>query len=79
MKPERNSLRIYGITRSKGKMYELGVPEESHIALPKGSEPEKLFPLTIGTLGDFAAEISSLGESENTNGAVIPEELGGCK
>ena len=36
-------------------MYELGLPEALHIAVPAGSEPQELFILTIGTLGDVAA------------------------
>lgn len=57
MRPESNSRRLFGITRSKGKMYELGIPVESHIAVPEGSNPEELFLLTVGTLGDTAAEV----------------------
>lgn len=55
MKPEFNSRRYFGITRSKGKMYELGLPEESHIAVPDDVEPAALFPLSIGILVDAAA------------------------
>lgn len=58
MKPESNSLRYFGITRSKGKMYELGLPEESHIAVPDGVEPAALFPLSIGTLVDASAALN---------------------
>jgi len=58
MKPEFNSRRLFGITRSKGKMFELGLPEALHIAIPAGSEPQELFVLTIGTLGDVAAILS---------------------
>ena len=43
MRPEFNSRRYLGITRSKGKMYELGLPEETHIAVPAGVEPAALF------------------------------------
>lgn len=57
MRHSRESQRLYGITRSKGKMFELDVPVESHIAIPPGSVPEKLFLLTVGTLGDCAAQI----------------------
>ncbi len=55
MKPEFNSRRYFGITRSKGKMYELGLPEDSHIAVPEDVEPAAMFPLSIGTLVDAAA------------------------
>jgi superfamily II DNA/RNA helicase len=58
MKPEVNSRRYFGITRSKGKMYELGLPEESHIAVPEGVEPAALFPMSIGTLVDAAAALN---------------------
>lgn len=58
MKPELNSRRLFGITRAKGKMFEFGIPEVSHIAVPAGSEPQELFILTVGTLGDVAAMLS---------------------
>ena len=55
MKPEFNSKRLFGITRSKGKMYELEIPENLHISIPDNSNPEELLILTIGILGDAAA------------------------
>ena len=58
MKPEFNSRRLFGITRSKGKMYELNLAEELHIAVPENSEPRELFLLAVGTLGDVAATLS---------------------
>lgn len=61
MKPENSSNIRLAITRSKGKMYEYNVPEESHIAIT--SNPEELFLLTIGLLGDVSAYINS----ENTD------------
>lgn len=67
MRPEFNSRRLFGITRSKGKMYELGLPKAQQIAVPQGSEPQELFVLTVGTLGDVAATLS---EVENI--AVAP-------
>lgn len=60
MKPERNSERLLGITRSKAKMYEYHVPIEDHIDLK--ADPARLFTLTIGLLGDLAAEINSKNE-----------------
>jgi hypothetical protein len=42
MKPEFNSKRLFGITRSKGKMYELDVPENLHISIAEQSNPEEL-------------------------------------
>lgn len=76
MKPEFNSRRLYGITRSKGKMYELSLPEELHIAIPENSEPRELFLLAIATLGDVAAK---LGDADDVDVPLPPtdiEELG---
>lgn len=70
MKPEFNSRRYFGITRSKGKMYELGLPEESHIAVPEGVEPAALFPLSIGTLVDASA---TLNDAEDVQGGLADE------
>lgn len=69
MRPEFNSRRLFGITRSKGKMYELGVPETFHLAVPAKSEPQELFLLTVGTLGDVAA---SLCDTENIQVPLAP-------
>ena len=69
MKPESNSRRLFGITRSKGKMYELGLSEELHIAVPANSEPQELFLLTVGTLGDVAATLS---DAENIDLPLPP-------
>ena len=52
MRPEFNSRRLLGITRSKAKMYEYHVPEEEHIAIPR--DPARLFSLAIGLLGDLS-------------------------
>lgn len=65
MKPESNSRRYFGITRSKGKMYELGLPEKSHIALPDGVEPAALFPLSIGTLVDASAALNDAADVQS--------------
>lgn len=76
MRPEFNSRRLYGITRSKGKMYELNLPEELHIAVPENSEPRELFLLAIATLGDAAA---TLGDVDDVGIPLPPtaiEELG---
>ena len=73
MRPESNSRRLFGITRSKGKMYELGIPVESHIAVPEGSNPEELFLLAVGTLGDTAAEVS---DSEDAGHQFEADTLG---
>lgn len=69
MTPERNSIRLFGITRSKGKMYEFGLPEEDHIAIPEGSEPAELLLLTVGNLGDAAVQYF---EADNDNDDSIP-------
>jgi hypothetical protein len=75
MKPEYNSRRLFGITRSKGKMYELGLPEASHIAIPLHDKPEALFVLTLGTLGDAAAELNNLAETNAPTPVLAAEEL----
>ena len=54
MRPEDGSYRLLGVTRSKAKMYEFDVPLEHHIKIVQ--DPAKLFPLSIGLLGDFAAQ-----------------------
>jgi POLQ-like helicase len=58
MKPEARSQRLLSITQSKAKMYEYNVPLDDHIEIPAGTNPDKLFPLTIGLLGDIAARIN---------------------
>jgi len=57
MKPEQESLRYLGITLSKAKMYEYGVPERYHIKILQ--DPALLFALAIGLLGDLAARTNS--------------------
>ncbi len=65
MKPEQKSQLLLGVTRSKAKMLEYGVPEEHHIQITQ--DPAKLFTLSIGILGD-------LGAHSNRND-ISPEEL----
>ena len=72
MRPEFNSRRLFGITRSKGKMYELGLSKAMHIAVPANSEPQELFLLTVGTLGDAAATLS---EAKNIDVPLPPETM----
>jgi len=55
MKPEENSRHLLSITQSKAKMYEYDVPIEDHISIPRN--PANLFPLTVGMVGDVAANI----------------------
>ena len=75
MRPEARSRRLFGITRSKGKMYEFGVPLESHIAVPEGSSPEDVFPLSVATLGDAAAEVCNSEGLEHQFTTAIAEDL----
>ncbi len=56
MKPKRKSRLLLGVTRSKAKMLEYGVPEEHHIKITQN--PAKLFTISIGLLGDLAAAIN---------------------
>jgi replicative superfamily II helicase len=56
MKPERNSENLLSITRSKAKMIEYNVPEEYQQIKIK-TNPAKLFPLTIGLLGDYSHRV----------------------
>ena len=56
MKPEQKSKLLLGVTRTKAKMLEYGVPEEHHITLTQ--DPAKLFTISIGLLGDIAAAIN---------------------
>lgn len=72
MKPDFASRRVFGITRSKGKMYEFGLPESSHLALPQDVEPSALFPLTVGTLADVAAIFN---DAENPDIPLPPNTM----
>ena len=56
MRPEQRSQLLLGVTRSKAKMLEYGVPAEHHIKITQ--DPAKLFTISIGMLGDLAAEIN---------------------
>jgi len=76
MKPEFNSRRYFGITRSKGKMYELGLPEESHIAVPEGVEPAALFPLSIGTLVDASAALNDATDVQGGLAEDLRDDIG---
>lgn len=70
MKPDFKSRRYFGITRAKEKMYELGLAEESHIAVPEGVEPAALFPLSIGTLVDAS---SALNDADDVQGGLAED------
>ena len=56
--PERNARRLLGITSAKAKMWEYQVPETIHFKIKLEDDPAKLFDLSIGTLGDLAANIN---------------------
>ena len=56
MRPEKKSQLLLGVTRSKAKMLEYGVPVEHHIKIKQ--DPARLFTLSIGLLGDLAAGIN---------------------
>ncbi len=57
MKPEQMSQTFLAITRSKAKMIEYNVPEE-YRDINFNGDTERLFPLSIGLLGDLAANIN---------------------
>lgn len=76
MRPDFNSRRYFGITRSKGKMYELGLPEESHIAVPEEVEPAALFPLSIGTLVDAAAALNDATDVQGGLAEDLRDDIG---
>lgn len=69
MRPEQKSQLLLGVTRSKAKMLEYGIPEEHHIKITQ--DPAKLFTISIGLLGDLAAAIN--------RGALYPEPLAELK
>jgi POLQ-like helicase len=56
VKPSPLSERTAAIVTSKGRMFEFQVPEDDHITIPADLDTSQLFPLVVGTLGDFAAE-----------------------
>lgn len=60
MKAGFNSKRLFGITRSKGKMYEFGLDESLHLRVPEGSDPLQLFVMTVATLGDVTGVLAEL-------------------
>lgn len=57
MRPEARSRRVFAITQSKAKMYEYGVPPADHIKIEV--DPATLLTLTIGILGDVAAQVNT--------------------
>lgn len=69
MKPRERSHTLLGVTRAKGKMFEYSVPVEEHIAIPRN--PSVLFPLSIGLLGDVAADLNR----RNANAEILKENI----
>ena len=49
MRPEQKSVRLLGVTRSKGKMYEYGLPEKQHINI--NENPTRHFHCAPGRAG----------------------------
>lgn len=76
VKPEAASRRLFGITRAKGKMYEFALPEGQHIAVPAGTEPESLFLLTVGILGDVAALFNAAERPDAPMPPEVADEIG---
>jgi superfamily II DNA/RNA helicase len=64
MKPEENSKKLLSITCSKAKMIEYNVPEE-YQQIKITISPAKLFPLTIGLLGDYSHMINQIETKRN--------------
>lgn len=75
MKPEASSRRVFGITRAKGKMFEFGLPESQHLEVPAGIEPESLFLLTVGTIGDVASSINDLASPDLPAPPGVAEDI----
>lgn len=68
MKPKRNSKTLMSITHSKAKMYEYNVLQEHHLSL-ENNNPDELFSLTIGMLGDFCQDIIN-----DTNNHILEKQ-----
>lgn len=57
-------------------MYELGLPEGSHIAVPEGVEPAALFPLSIGTLMDASAALNDAADVQDGLVEYLRDDIG---
>lgn len=68
MRPEQKSNRLLGVTRSKAKMIEYHVPEQ-YQNIDLSTNPDRLFTLSIGLLGDLSAAING----ENCELEVLTE------
>ena len=64
MRPEPASLEVLRTTRAKAKMYEFAVPLAQHINLP--TNPNVLFSLAVGLVGDAAAQINAARDGRET-------------
>jgi replicative superfamily II helicase len=60
MKPEKKSKKVLSVTQSKAKMIEYNIPDE-YRKIDFDVNPEKLFRLTIGTLGDYSFKVNQPG------------------
>lgn len=72
MRPEQKSQSLLGVTRSRAKMFEYGVPQKHHIQIYQ--DPAKLFTLSIGILGDLAAS-SNRNDLKPDDLAVLRQQL----
>jgi len=75
MRPETEALHVLSTTRAKAKMFEFRVPLEDHIALPRN--PDILFSLAVGILGDAAAAIADDLVKADSTTAPSSEQPGG--
>lgn len=57
-------------------MYEFGLPEHLHIKVPDNDEPDALFLLTMGTLGDAAAYMSEVALPYEPQPPLLVTDLG---
>jgi hypothetical protein len=64
MKPDAAALNVLRTTRARAKMYEFAVPPALHNNLP--INPDTLFSLAIGLVGDAAAQINAAREGRET-------------
>jgi superfamily II DNA/RNA helicase len=53
MRPEKKSKKTLSVTQAKGKMLEYNIPDE-YQNIKFDTNPQKLFRLTIGLLGDYS-------------------------
>jgi hypothetical protein len=69
MRPEQAALEVLRTTRAKAKMFEFAIPPALHINLP--TNPNILFSLAVGLVGDAAAEINASREGRATNTEAV--------